>query len=102
MRRSLHRLVMPRGRDAIIAHQLSRIDFDELRRRAEEFGRRITAMFFEAAGSETTPEELKARIRAISARRSTKGPSGKPVQRDSRVSATLIPQEDGPIFQPRM
>lgn len=99
---TLHRNVRPRGRDALAAYRLSRVDLDEIRRMAEEFGRRMAAMLFRLPQRQSTAEELKARIRAVSTLPSTKRASGKPVQRDSSTSATLDPSENGPTYRPRM
>lgn len=99
---TLHRTVRPRGRDAVAAYRLSRVNLDEIRRMAEEFGRRMATMLFRPPQRQSTAEELKARIRAISPLSATKRAAGNPTQRGSSASPTFDPSENRPTYRPRL
>lgn len=65
--RYLRRRLRPRGRDMVAVHRLTRIDLDEIRRLAEEIGRRA-ALFLTSIQRPVTPRDaLRMRLRMAQA-----------------------------------
>lgn len=87
----LRRRLRSRGREAAAVHRLSRVDFDELRRLAEDIGRRITALLFRL--SEPPPETRAAALARIARECETR------TKRETSTAARE--REPVPAYRPR-
>lgn len=65
--RSLQRRSRAKGRDMLDARRLARVDLDELRRMAEEIGRRVAALLTRPTRPTDPRDELRAQLRAAGA-----------------------------------